>query len=177
MSEQDTNENLDSTNETEDTDTVNEEEVADTSTEDSSNEELAKLKEQNKKLFERAKKAEGFVFKDGQWVKLEAKPQPKPQSNAQSDISDELRLIARGLSEEDIDQAKVIAKGRGVSLPEALKDPLFNSYKVGKEEQEKKDKAKLGASGGSDYQGEEPLVKPGMSKEEHLKVWKEKLGR
>lgn len=168
-------ENLNSPNEAADNDTINEEAAADATTED----ELARLKEQNRKLFERAKKAEGFVLRDGHWVKPERKPDVEVAVNnpAQQDIAEELKLIARGLSDEEIDQAKVIAKGRGISLPEALKDPLFTAFKASKAEQEQKDGAHLGASRGSSFQQEEPLVKPGMNRDEHLKIWKEKLGR
>jgi len=173
MDENIQNENVDSTNDTVDTDIVDEEVVVDTSSE----EEVAKLKEQNKKLFERAKTAEGFVLKDGHWVKKEPKPEVKIVNQAQSDPTDELRLIARGLSDDDIDQAKVIAKGRGVSLPEALKDPLFTAYKVAKEESDRKDKAKLGGSHGSGQEEDKPLVDTDMKREDHLKVWKERMGK
>jgi hypothetical protein len=153
-----------------------EEGAADAPTEDieALKEQLKKKDELNKKLFERAKKAEGFVLKDGKWVKVQ-KPQTKPEVSP--DISDELRLIARGLSDEDIDQAKVIAKGRGIPLVEALKDPLYEAYKKEKEEREKREKSHLGGTTGSGQEIEEPLVKPGMTREEHQKLFKEMLGK
>jgi hypothetical protein len=64
-------------------------------------------------------------------------------------LTEELKLIARGLSDEAIEQAKVIAKGKDIPLPEAIKDPLFAIYQKDAEEKRKKEDAKLGASKGS----------------------------
>ena len=168
MSEQD-NENLDSTNETTEevvkTEEVVEESVVDTPPED----ETEKLKETNKRLFERAKKAEAEAKK----LKAEAeKAQPDP-----SNERDELRLIAKGLSDEEIEQAQVIAKGKGISLTESIKDPMFKAYQNELKEQQKKEKAKLGASKGSNQAPDEVLVKPNMSREEHEALFNKLAGR
>jgi len=144
------------------------EDTSATAEEEKSSEDVAKLKELNKKLFERAKKAEAELKK----LKAEVKKVPSAQLDP-----DELRLIARGLSDEEIEQAKVIAKGRGVSLSEALKDPLFEAFRKDFEERQKREKAQLGASKGSSQVEEQPLVKPGMTTEEHKKVWAKMVGR
>ena len=69
------NENLDSTNEEQGDVEFNEEDDV-----DALKEKLEKVSEQNKQLFNRAKKAEGFEFKDDKWVKSEApKEQKKPE--------------------------------------------------------------------------------------------------
>lgn len=92
--------------------------------------EVKALKENNKKLFERAKKAEGFVKQpDGSWVK-KAKPTDKPINNKEkagadpSQIEDQVwtiaEMIREGYTRED---ANFIMKNGG---REALKDP--NSY-------------------------------------------------
>ncbi|MEK9208172.1 MAG: hypothetical protein AAB922_06820 [Patescibacteria group bacterium] len=173
MSEQDTNVELDTTNEPTE-EVVNTEEVeetvVDTETDDPAVE-TAKLKEANKRLFERAKKAEAEA------KELKAKAFKSSSQPAQQVDTDELRLIARGLSDEEIDQAKVISKGKGISLAESLKDPLFVSYQKDLKEQQRVEKAKLGASKGSGQEGEEPLVKSGMTAAEHKEVWKKALGR
>ena len=108
--------------------------------------------------------------------KVEAEADLKQNNQTQSVDSDELRLIAKGLSDEVIDQAKVIAKGKGISLPEALKDPLLIAFQKDLKEQEKREKAKLGANKGSDA-GEEKSFKKGMTEEEHKSAWKDRLGK
>jgi multidrug efflux pump subunit AcrB len=66
------------TEEFENNDSTNVENENDNSTNDTSDvdntEDVEALKEQNKKLFARAKKAEGFILVNGEWIK---KPQPK----------------------------------------------------------------------------------------------------
>lgn len=140
--------------------------------------------EYEKKQYERAKlaeaeakrfKAEAKLLK----VKLEAAEEAKQQpTNAQppSPDPDELRLIARGLSDEEIEQAKVVSRGKSIPLTEALKDPMFQSFQKDFKEQEKKAKAKLGASKGSG-QTEEHSFKSGQTEEDHKELWKETIGR
>jgi len=91
-------------------------------------------------------------------------------------LSEELKLIARGLSDEEIEKAKVIAKGADITLQEAIKDPLFLSYQATLKEKEKKEKAKLGASKGSGESEDDTLIKPDMSREEHEKAFKKVMG-
>lgn len=129
-------------------------------------EEFEKQRKANLELSVRIKKAEG---------ELKAlKAQPPINNNPQ--LSDELKLIARGLSDEEIDKAKVVAKGLGISLPEAIKDPLFLSYQATLKEQERKEKAKLGASKGSGESQDDTLIKPGMSRDEHQEAFKKVMG-
>lgn len=104
-------------------------------------------------------------------AKREAKAPVVPlQTNQQ--LPDELKLIARGLSDEDIEQAKVIAKGKDISLAEAIKDPLFTAHQSVAKEQKRKEDAKLGASRGSG-QAETKGFRPGMTPEEHKALWRE----
>jgi len=93
--ENEKNENLDSTNETVEVvtdDTTGESEV-----------DVAKLQEINKKLFERAKRAEGFVKdQDGNWVK-KTKPVTREIITPPADIEDErLELRLQGYSKDDV---------------------------------------------------------------------------
>ncbi len=89
------------------------------------------------------------------------------------DISDELKLIARGLSDEEIDQAKVIAKGKGIGLNDAIKDPLFTIFQNNLKEEQRKESAKLGGARGSGESTAGPLVTSEMTREEHQKAFKE----
>lgn len=123
-------------------------------------------KKQYNQVFSRAKKAEDEL------KALKANPHIKSDPQ----LSDELKLIARGLSDEEIEQAKVIAKGKGIVLTEAIKDPLFLIYQSDLKEKEKKEKAKLGASKGSGESQDESLIKDDMSREEHQKAFKKMVG-
>lgn len=169
MDEQVQDETLDSQNEA--TEEVEKTEIVEETAETVETEDAEKLKDANKRLFERAKKAEA------ENKVLKAKQEVKVEVPAQTADPDELRLIAKGLSDQEIDQAKVIAKGRGISLPEALKDPLLIAYRKELEEQRRKEKAKLGASKGSGQADDEILVKPGTTLEEHRLIWEKALGR
>jgi len=124
-------------------------------------------KKQYNQVFSRAKKAEEEL------KALKANPPLKQDPQ----LSDELKLIARGYSDEEIEKAKVIAKGLGVSLPEATKDPLFLVYQSDLKEKERKEKAKLGASKGSGESEDETLIKPEMTREEHQKAFNKVMGK
>ena len=154
-------------------DTSSEGEEATESNESSEQEDTAVLQEKldlaekaKSQLTARAKKAEEEL------KALKANP---PVTN-DPQLSDELKLIARGLSDEEIDKAKVIAKGAGIALQEAIKDPLFLSYQATLKEKERKEKAKLGASKGSGESQDETLIKPGMTREEHQEAFKKVMG-
>lgn len=93
------------------------------------------------------------------------------------ELSEELKLIARGLSDEEIEQAKVIAKGKGISLTNAVKEPLFTLFQDKIKDDKKKADAKLGASRGSGETQEDITgVESGSSREEHMKAFKKVNG-
>mgnify|MGYP001619635561 CR=1 FL=1 len=155
-------------------DTNTEGEEATESNEDSEQEDTVALQEKldlaekaKSQILARAKKAEEEL--------KELKANPPIRNDPQ--LSDELKLIARGLSDEEIEQAKVIAKGKGIVLTEAIKDPLFLSYQATLKEQERKEKAKLGASKGSGESEDETLIKPEMTREEHQKAFEKVMNK
>jgi len=90
---------------------------------------------------------------------------------------DELRLIAQGMDQEDIEKLKVLSKGLGVSLLEATKDDIFIAYKDKRDKERKAKQASLGASKGSATYQEKNTIKSGMTAEEHRAAWKETLNR
>lgn len=102
-------------------------------------------------------------------VEAKAAPAVPPINNNQ--LSEELKLIAKGLSDEEIEQLKVISKGKGVSLSEALKDPLFEAHQKVEREKARREEAKLGASKGSG-QTEKESFRHGMTDDEHKALWK-----
>lgn len=161
--EENQNEGFDSINESVD-DTQNQSDEPEVQTD----EEKEKLRETNRKLYDRTKKAE---------AELKAlKAQGQPHITNQPDLSDELKLIARGLSDEEIEKAKVIAKGNGTSLQEALKDDMFIAYQTKLKEDKRKEDAKLGASRGSGESEDDTLIKPDMTREEHQAAFKKVMG-
>jgi hypothetical protein len=130
---------------------------------------LANALKAKSELTARAKKAEEEL------KALKAKPQLEPND---PQLSDELKLIARGLSDEEIEQAKVVAKGKGINLTEAIKDPLFTIFQADLKEKERKEKAKLGASKGSGETQEEITgLESGSTKEAHKKAFDKLVGK
>lgn len=133
-------------------------------------EELERQRKANLDILARTKRAEAEL-------RELKKAQTQSNINSTPQLSDELKLIARGLSDEEIDKAKVIAKGLGVSLPEAIKDPLFTIFQSDLKEKERREKARLGASKGSGESADSALIKQGMSREEHEEAFKKVMGQ
>lgn len=131
--------------------------------------ELERQRKANAQILARAKRAEEELKK--------YKDTPAPQINNNPQLSDELKLIARGLSDEEIEQAKVVAKGKGIALTEAIKDPLFTVFQSDLKEKERKEKAKLGASKGSGESQDTTIIKPDMTREEHQEAFKKVMGQ
>lgn len=133
-------------------------------------EEVERLRKAKSDLTARAKKAE-------EELRQLKKSDAPLNSNSQVD-KDELKLIARGLSDEEIEQAKVIAKGKDVILTEAIKDPMFLAYQTDLKERERKEKAKLGASKGSnETEPEVSGLEPGSSRDAHKKAFEKLVGK
>jgi hypothetical protein len=156
------------------TDTSVEVEEATDSNENSEQEDTVALKEKAEKAEQfartaiaRAKKAEAEL------KALQANPPIKNDPQ----LSDELKLIARGLSDEEIDKAKVIAKGNGTTLNEALKDDMFIAYQKKLKEDKRKEDAKLGASKGSGESEDSTLIKTEMTRDEHQQAFKKLMGQ
>lgn len=82
-------------------------------------------------------------------------------------------LIAKGIDEESLNQLKSIAKGKEISLLEAEKDPLFLTYFDKVQKDKRAEQAKLGTSKGSAFKETKETFKPGLTREEHMALWKE----
>ena len=109
--------------------------------------------------------------------KKNAKPPVEEPKPAPAEEREELRLIARGLSDDELDEARAIAKGKGISLVEAIKTPIFKLYQANLQEEKRKEDAKLGASRGSGQALTEKPIKSGMTKEEHKAAFDEARGK
>ena len=126
-------------------------------------------------------KAEALKWKAiaGRKAKQAAKPEetkPEPITN-NSLTREEVILLAKGMDEEAMNQLQAISKGKGISLLEAKEDPMFVAYNEQREKNLKAEQAKLGASKGSGAKkGKPDFSTPGLSKEDHKKLWQEKMG-
>lgn len=180
-------ENVNSTNDTVDVDLETDQTDIDTnedfgqSSQEEKDAKITRLEEKNKQLFERAKKAEGFVKVDGAWVKksqpqTEAKPAAQIINNPDTISREEVVLLTQGYDDEDLKRLNIVAKGSGVSLSEAKSDPMFVAYLEQKKEEQRKKKAQLGASKGSGTTKQEDDFNRPLTDEEHKALWKKRNG-
>jgi hypothetical protein len=133
--------------------------------------EVAKLRSENKKLVEIIKRR-----KEREANPTQSKPTQTINTNqAQPITRDEAVLFAQGYSEEDVDYLNVVAKGTGLSMKEAKEHPIFVAYVEKLDKEKKAKRASMGTSKGSPVQKEVSFA--GISAEEHKKIWKEKMGK
>jgi hypothetical protein len=89
---------------------------------------LTETEQKNRQLFERAKKAEGFVLKEGKWVKAEKQPAPNGEvaPKATTGELDETQLDfldLKGINDsDDIDVISKVMQRTGQTVRQALKD-------------------------------------------------------
>lgn len=147
MSVQDTPKIMNTNNENANSETVDVEEVviADNATQEEKDEAFAKLQETNKQLFARAKKAEGFEFKEGKWVKP-SKPAEttKPfettsQTSASENLSqaDLMTIVRSNIPEEDVQEVVNYAKFKNIPVAEAMKSTVIKTMLADNLEQRK----------------------------------------
>ena len=103
------------------------------------NDDVETLKEQNKKLFARAKKAEGFEFKDGKWVKpvVDKKPETKVEPSQELSAKDALLLAKANVDLEDVDEVIDFAKYRKITIAEALQNNTLRAILTDSQEKRK----------------------------------------
>ena len=138
------------------------EEVEETDTDDSPTlEDFNALKEKNKGLYERAKKAEALA---------KAKKEIKPDINKTNNeylTREEAVLLAKGFDEEDLTRLNSLANGK--KLTEVVNDDMFIAWKERKDAKAKSAKAQLGSSKNSTSKTSKPISK--MTPEEHKAYW------
>ena len=129
---------------------------------------LTKLEEANKKLFARAKAAEEKAK-----AKVET-PQLQTKQTNDSLTREEAILIAQGTDPKSLELLSKISKIEGVSLLEAKNSEIYLAYLAKNEQELKSTKSKLGASKGSGRI--ETQKTSGLTREEHMAMFKEKMG-
>lgn len=146
-------------------DSIEDTEPDDTS-DDKDSDDVEKLKEQNKKLFERAKKAEGFVQdKDGNWVKKEPKKPASPkQEKKEAELSAKDAIVlmkAEVDNDEDIDEVVRYAKFENISIAKALESNVIKNILAERKEERKTAEATHtggGKKGATEVSGEDLLA-------------------
>lgn len=153
-------ENLDSSNETEET--VQPEDNTDGETLETEPEvDVAQLQATNKKLFERAKKAEA----EAKALKAQ---KPTAQASASPTNVEETVLLANGMDEELLTKLKKVAQVQGTSLIKAQSDPIFVAVKESFEKEKKQQAASMPVSrGGGIVKPKKDFKTPGLSRDEH----------
>lgn len=118
------------------------------------------LQATNKKLYERAKKAEAEL------KTLKSKP-AEAKVSPQLDV-EETVLLAQGMPEDLLKQLRKVAKVNDTSLIKAQTDPIFVAVKEKYEKELKQKDASLGASRGSAAaKPKKDFSTPGLTREEH----------
>ena len=127
------------------------------------------LQATNKKLFERAKKAEAEL----KALRPKVAVAPKVASQPASTNVEETVLLAQGMSEELLGELKAVAAVRKTSLIKAQADPIFVAVKEKFEKEQKSSAASLGASRGSgNVKARKTPNTPGLTREEHMALVK-----
>lgn len=116
---------------------VNTEEVEETPAQDEP-EDVETLKALNKKLYERATKAEAEKKELRAQLKT-LEPTPKPQAEKQADVTlkDQLALVQAQVNPDDVDEVISYAKYKGITITEALKSPVVKATLSERAEQRK----------------------------------------
>jgi len=125
-------------------------------------------------------KAEALKYKaiaDRKEKQIEKQKDVKKPNNELT--RDEIVLIAKGYSDEDLNILKKIqagskAMGQEVSISDAMTDPMFVAFKEKQDATKKAEQAQLGASGSSGNYVDQKFT-PGQTKEDHKKLWEEEM--
>lgn len=157
---------LDTTNETvEETVETPEPETTEETIETEPEVDVAQLQATNKKLYERAKKAE---------ADLKAIKGSTPKSSAEATSSqsvEETVLLANGMNEQLLEKLKKVAQVEGTTLIKAQASSIFVAVKEKFEAELKQKKASLGGSRGSgNVAPKKDFNTPGLTAAEHRKM-------
>jgi len=111
--------------------------LSDDATDDEKDEHYQKIVSQNKQLYTRLKKSEGFEMIDGKWVKPEPKEnKPKEESKTETSLSqkDLITLMKSNIAEDDVEEVLNYAKFRNMSLKDTLESDVIKNLLKVKEE-------------------------------------------
>ena len=175
-------ENLDSETQDNDGDDVTTEEVEETSSETESSDEYEKARKIAEDQKRRAEKAEEKL-KELKAQLEDKKVEPtKSEGQKETKVSDsqltkeEAILYARGLSEEEVEKAKAIAKIEGESPLVSAGSDYFKIWKDKEDKKKESQETQLGASRGSIKTQPKKGFTDKLSADEHKELWKKQMG-
>lgn len=161
---------VEETEEVEETDDVEEEEQDDS--EEQSDDDSDNLQAQLDKL----KRDNGILRR--KLTKVEKKDEPKSENKANLQDSltvekvQEIARLSAKYSPEEIEELDYIAAREGISSSEAEKSIRFKTFREALEKENKAKEASLGASNSSGSRKKaKDFSTPGLSPEEHKKLW------
>lgn len=142
---------------------------------DALKEELEKANLAKQQILARAKKAEAEL----KTLKTESATQNINNTNTLTAEDIDVKILkAQGLSEDEINYLRKLAKVNETTLIEAQSDEMYQVFKKKKEDDLKAEKARLGASRGSGSVKQTKTVSsPGLTPEEHKALWRESMGK
>ena len=131
---------------------------------------IAKLTERNGKLWARLQRNKNKP------APAKTAPAPKKAETPTGLTRDEGILYSKGFEDDEVEYAQKVATLQGVKLTEAVKDPLFTTWKSNKDADFKKQQAQLGTSKGAKTTIKKSFDTPGLSDEDHKALFKETVG-
>ena len=135
--------------------------------------ELDELRRKNAQLYARAKKAEEALKTAPTQTKKAAKSTDDGQPSRDEYLADILK-ISKGFTDEDIADARLIAGGKGIALTDAVNTEEFNALKKIRDDRKQLEQASLRASRGSQPKAKVTISSPGISDDEHKRLWLER---
>ena len=143
-------------------------------------EQLSQAREAQRQILARAKKAEAQLKeRTSQGTpRVEQKPTQNINNTLTAEDVETRILKAQKVTDDEIVMLKKIAAVNGTGIIEAQNDDMFITFKQRKEDQEKSEKAKLGASRGSgSVKKEKTVSSAGLTDAEHKALWREAQGQ
>jgi len=155
-------------------DSTNDEEVVEDNTETDSTptlEDYEVLKQKNRELYERAKKAEALAK-----AKRDAELKSNKTNETQTGLSrEEAILYAKGYTDDEVELANKLAKVNGTNPLVAIEDEIFKAKVSARLKKEKSEKASLGASNSSSqFKSAKPYKE--MTEEERVAQFNKAMG-
>jgi hypothetical protein len=135
---------------------------------------LAASEEARKKLYARLQREKN---KGKQPPQAPAAPQPQAPAQPASLTADEIVVLTKGYSVEELDYAKKVAVLENCTPVQALESELFKGWKEKRDKDETSRKAQLGTSRGSRATVKKTFGTKGLSDEEHKQMFQEKIGK
>jgi hypothetical protein len=138
--------------------------------------EVEELRRTNAQLYARAKKAEEALK-----ATKTAPPQSKKAESSTADglpsreefLADILK-VSKGFTDADIADARLIATGKGLSITDAVNTEEFAALKKVRDDKKQLEQASLRASRGSQPKARVTLSTPGISDDEHKRLFLER---